>query len=527
MKNYFRYLSVLLAVLMVFTLAAPAGMTAQAAGSTLEGHMIRLSGDDRFATSATIAGECFSGSKTVFIASGKSYADALAGVPLAYAMDAPILLVDGEKIAPSVEQRISDMSPSDICILGGTAAVGKAIENKLAEQYSVSRIAGSDRYDTCLRIAERLTELAGAPKRIFAVYGGNYPDALSCGCVAAVMGCPILYVTGNNTYAGFDAFVSSSDCSAVTVLGGTKAVSEALYERLYSIGLTDRERLSGSNRYQTSLETAKRYSSILRGGGAVIATGEDFPDALAGGVLAAKVGKPIVLVNNTSTVDGLHRFLKTRGNGSLYILGGRSAVSDYTMNCLKSDTKMTTTTTVSPKGKNNQYVKNPNYTSKYYMVVYQNSQTVTVYGKDSNGKYNVNVRTMKCSTGLPETPTPNGMFDIQYKYRWRLMMGDVYAQYACRFAKNLLFHSVIYSKQDPSTLFSNSYRNLGRKASHGCVRLCVRDAKWVYDNVPVGTQVRIVNAKGPAGLPIPSLKSGSKYSGWEPSDPNSRSPYNK
>ena len=134
---------------------------------------------------------------------------------------------------------------------------------------------------------------------------------------------------------------------------------------------------------------------------------------------------------------------------------------------------------------------------------------------------------MKCSTGKNATPTPNGVFAIQVKYRWRLMMGDVYAQYACRFAPDILFHSVIYQKQDPSTLFVNSYYNLGSKASHGCVRLCVRDAKWVYDNVPVGTQVHVVENRGPAGLAIPYVKSGSKYSGWEPSDPNPRSPYNK
>jgi len=86
---------------------------------------------------------------------------------------------------------------------------------------------------------------------------------------------------------------------------------------------------------------------------------------------------------------------------------------------------------------------------------------------------------------------------------------------------------VLYQKPDPSTLFSNSYRNLGKRASHGCVRLCTRDCKWIYDNCPMGTQVRIVSAKGPAGSSIPALKSGSRYAGWDPSDPSPKNPYNR
>lgn len=87
-----------------------------------------------------------------------------------------------------------------------------------------------------------------------------------------------------------------------------------------------------------------------------------------------------------------------------------------------------------------------------------------------------------------------------------------------------------YSAQDPSRLAYNSYNRLGQTASHGCVRLNVEDAKWIYDNCPVGTKVTIYDSKdpGPLGKPTPiRIDVNSPYRGWDPTDPDPRNPWLK
>lgn len=177
-------------------------------------------------------------------------------------------------------------------------------------------------------------------------------------------------------------------------------------------------------------------------------------------------------------------------------------------------------TTVATKNSNDvSNIKNPNYQSPYYIVVYTGSQSVVVYGKDSSGAYSKIVKNFTCSTGNKSiTPTRKGVYAIRAKYRWRLLMGGVYGQYSSSISSDYLFHSVPYASQNPSTLYDASYDNLGKDVSHGCIRLCVRDCKWIYDNAPIGTQVNVVWTSGPAGAGVPKRKSGAEYSGWDPSD---------
>lgn len=177
------------------------------------------------------------------------------------------------------------------------------------------------------------------------------------------------------------------------------------------------------------------------------------------------------------------------------------------------------TTTIKQKENDVANIKNPNYKSKYYIVVYTGSQSVVVYGKDSTGAYSQIVTKFTCSTGnKSSSPTRKGVYAVRTKYKWKVLMGGVYGQYSCGISPDYLFHSVPYASKDPSTLYDASYNNLGKAVSHGCIRLCVRDAKWIYDNVPIGTQVNVVWTSGPAGPGVPKRKSDAKYSGWDPSD---------
>ncbi|MBQ8161155.1 MAG: peptidoglycan-binding protein, partial [Clostridia bacterium] len=148
----------------------------------------------------------------------------------------------------------------------------------------------------------------------------------------------------------------------------------------------------------------------------------------------------------------------------------------------------------------------------FHITVDVTNQAVTVYSRDENGEYTVVVRQMICSTGTKKNPSDVGEFVLNgRKTRWCYFptWGD-YAQYWTQINPSIAFHSVIYSRVDTMSLSIKSYRNLGSRASHGCVRLLVNDAKWIYDNVGKGTVVTITESlpKDPelkASLKAPEL----------------------
>ena len=153
----------------------------------------------------------------------------------------------------------------------------------------------------------------------------------------------------------------------------------------------------------------------------------------------------------------------------------------------------------------------------YKIKVNKQMCVVTVYEKDSKGEYTIPVKAMLCSPGAD---TPLGTFRTPAKYRWRLLMGDVWGQYSTRITGGILFHSVWYYKQDPSTLSNAQFNKLGTRCSHGCVRLNVEDAKWIYDNCPIGTEVTIYQSSdpGPLGKPQGIKVSQSTRMGYDPTD---------
>lgn len=162
----------------------------------------------------------------------------------------------------------------------------------------------------------------------------------------------------------------------------------------------------------------------------------------------------------------------------------------------------------------------------YLIKVNRACNTVTIYEKGEDGKYSVPVKAMVCSVGTG-TKTITGTFQTKAKYRWKALMGNVWGQYATRIVGGILFHSVYYYKNgNPATLATDEYNKLGTAASHGCVRLTVADAKWIYDNCAVGTTVIIYDDKknpGPLGKPV-AIKLPSSVR-WDPTDPSSRNPY--
>lgn len=163
----------------------------------------------------------------------------------------------------------------------------------------------------------------------------------------------------------------------------------------------------------------------------------------------------------------------------------------------------------------------------YLIKVNRKMCTVTIYAKDSKGNYSKPIKAMTCSTGWD---TPLGTFRTPAKYRWQLLMDNVWGQYCTRIHGGILFHSVWYYERDEATLSNAQFNKLGTVCSHGCIRLNVADVKWIYDNCPLGTTVIIYdsNNPGPLGKPETIKVSTATRMGYDPTDKwCSRNPYNK
>lgn len=131
----------------------------------------------------------------------------------------------------------------------------------------------------------------------------------------------------------------------------------------------------------------------------------------------------------------------------------------------------------------------------YFIVVDVNNQVTTVYCRDEAGEYTQVVRQMLCSTGTTRHPSDLGDWVLPgRKATWCYFPEwGSHARYWTKINSSIAFHSVIYNTVNTMDLSVSSYKNLGKRASHGCVRLTVADAKWIYDHVEQGTIVRVVD----------------------------------
>ena len=155
----------------------------------------------------------------------------------------------------------------------------------------------------------------------------------------------------------------------------------------------------------------------------------------------------------------------------------------------------------------------------------RNQCTVLVYGLDMSGDYSILYHAFVCGPGQT---TPIGTFRTPFKAAWHPLMG-CWGQYCTQITGNYLFHSSPYNSPNKNDLSYRLYNQLGTVCSHGCVRLTVADAKWIYDNCPLGTTVSIYNA---SSLPVPKpsapwLDISSPNRGWDPTDPDPANPWNK
>ena len=244
---------------------------------------------------------------------------------------------------------------------------------------------------------------------------------------------------------------------------------------------------------------------------------------------------PVITANNITITQG--DYLSISNKVSCYdevddevtcdISGSYNSenVGVYTVNISAKDSSGN----VSSKDINVVVKERAAYTLPYIIEVIRNQSTTLVYGQDESGNYTKLVGVFPCSPGAGNN-TPVGTFYSRRGYVWGALFGNVYGQYSTIITGHVLFHSVPYYSMNKGDLVTKYYNRLGSKDSMGCVRLTVRDAKWIYDNCPSGTMIKIYDGDLPSGVSKPTaqkLDPNDSRSGWDPTDPDPANPWNQ
>lgn len=272
--------------------------------------LVRVEGSDRFATAAATSRKLFPAdhsASNVVIANGRGFADALAGVPLAFRANAPILMTERDMLPQATwDELIRVLAPGGtLYLLGGTSAIAASQETFFTSSgFTVKRLQGSDRVRTSIAILDELITLKAAqPTLIYLVNGFSFADALSVSPLAAFQQAGIMLTEpGDLSQADRDWINDhAGTIGTITLVGGTSVIPGSVATLLVNAGYNV-PRFDGKNRYHTSRIIADTFTAATppSPAGVAVAIGTGFADALPAGVHAAAQLYPLLLVPPTS-----------------------------------------------------------------------------------------------------------------------------------------------------------------------------------------------------------------------------------
>lgn len=300
----------------------------------------RVSGNTRYDTMASL---CQKGNwgqgGTVVLAYGANYPDALAAAALAGDADAPILLTDSSQLTEQAKAEITRLAPSKVVAVGGPNAISESVlssAKNAAPNAEIKRIWGQTRYETSLNI---MGELCGRSNTVIVATGTNFADALSISPYSYATGSPVI-LCDPSTGLSEDALtkIRNGGYTNAVIVGGKNAVSTSVENQLKQNGVATIKRLAGETRFETSQLIADFELSQQLGfgvDGIALATGLNFPDALAAGPVAGRKLTPLLLVD--SGASSASQWLSAHANdisGAL-IVGGENAVTPADAQTLK------------------------------------------------------------------------------------------------------------------------------------------------------------------------------------------------
>lgn len=202
---------------------------------------------------------------------------------------------------------------------------GQASAEPLSE-----RIAGQNRYDTAVNVSQKYWTKADYA---IVASGIDFPDALCAAPLSKKYDAPILLNEGNSLNLVTKEELKRLGVKNVIIIGGTGVVSSKVEEEIQSMQYSENNstknvqitRIAGQNRYETSIKVAKILDKSTK---IFVAYGENFPDAISVGSIAATEGMPIILTAKDSIPNNTKEYIQEKKPEQAYIIGGTSVISD-------------------------------------------------------------------------------------------------------------------------------------------------------------------------------------------------------
>lgn len=258
-----------------------------------------LIGSGRWETAIKISQAGWTKSDSAILVNDNSIADALSATPFAKAKDAPILLTKSNELDSRTKAELKRLGVKNVYLIGGLISLGLNVEKQLDEEnINFERISGNSRYETSLKLAERLDKEKSISKIVVVNGEKGLADAVSIGAIAAQENMPIILSEPNSGTEVADNFIDSKNIEKSYVVGGTYSISNSIENNL-----PNTTRIAGNSRSETNAKIIEEfYKSTNIKNIYVTKDGtknkNDLIDSLAVGVLAAKNNSPVILVSN-------------------------------------------------------------------------------------------------------------------------------------------------------------------------------------------------------------------------------------
>lgn len=284
-----------------------------------------IKGNNRFSTATEISKMNYATGGTVVLVNGNAVADGIAATPLAASENASILLANTNNLPSETANRMKEIAPQKVIIVGGENAVSKALEAKIANDYAVEvqRIAGKDRYATSFEIAKKLVESGAEINTAYIVAGTGEADALSVASKAGADKQPIILTGKDSINPEMYAWLKEQNLEDAYFIGGNKVISDNVINSVNEITTNDvtANRIAGNNREETN---AKVIEKLYTGGFSNVyaAKSNVLVDALSAGPMAAQRNCPVVLVNTNGLTDAQKNVLSGKYADHVYQIGG-------------------------------------------------------------------------------------------------------------------------------------------------------------------------------------------------------------
>lgn len=327
-----------------------AGRQAERSGPPPPGPHGRVAGSNRLLTAVALSRHAFGAADTVVVAPGNHHQEPLVGGPLAALHDGPLLLAWGEEqhgsdaLPDAVADEVRRLGATSAILVGSVDRLTPAVEQQLVAKAGLSpanirRVGGASPYGVAANVAEEITTATGPGASPLVALGQHevasrsWPDALGASVVAATERVPVLLTAPGQLPRPIREFLRDADLGQVRLVGGEGAIKPAVETEVRNLGHATK-RLAGTTRYGTSVALT---DELLRGGGAdgsrvYLATGHNFPDAVASGPSVARHGGVLLMADGRDQrqADEIWHWLRDHAQTveSSIAVGGKPVVAD-------------------------------------------------------------------------------------------------------------------------------------------------------------------------------------------------------